>query len=206
MPRVTKAASTDRRVALLDAALEIVAEHGLQALTHRAVESRGGVSHGVTTYHFATREAMIRALFEHVCERQIAWITQMYASLWGDLGGDDPGSIDREAFTRRAVHMLVAERTLTLARFELYLNSARDPELARLTASLRERHVQVQAQMFRAVGAVDPEFAAHRLLSATEGLLIYQLSVPEPDFERWAPQYLVAITDLLLTLTRPPRP
>lgn len=205
MPRVTKA-STERRVALLDAGLEIVAEHGLQALTHRAVEARAGVSHGVTTYHFSTREAMIRALFEHVCERQIAWITRMYSSLWADLAGDDPGSIDREAFTRRAVQMLVAERTLTLARYELYLNSARDPELARLTATLRERHVQVQAQMFRAVGAADPEFAAHRLLSATEGLLIYQLSVPEPDFEHWAPQYLVAITDLLQTLTRPPRP
>lgn len=181
--------------------MHIVAERGLQALTHRGVETRAGVSHGVTTYYFKTREVMIHALFEHICTHQMAWITRMHETL-PDLSGHGPTLADREDFVRRTVEELVSERTLTLARYELYLHSARDPQLQRLTSELRDRHVAVQAQILAAAGAADPQFAANRLLSATEGMLLYQLSVPEPEFERWAPQYLLAVTEMLLDFTR----
>lgn len=196
---MTDRAPRDTRRTVLNAAMHLVAERGLQALTHRGVETRAQVSHGVTTYYFKTRAEMILALFEHICDQQIEWITRMYASL-AAVSREDPDGVDREAFMRRAIELLVAERTMTLARYELYLSAARDPALQAFTQALRLRHVAIQAEMFRAAGASDPEFAAHRLLSATEGLLLYQLSVPEDDFERWAAPYLLAITDLLIGL------
>lgn len=175
----------------------------MQALTHRGVEARAQVSHGVTTYHFRTRAAMIAALLEHICDRQIAWVTRMYDEL-GALADNLPTApADREAFTARIVQLLLAERPLTLARYELYLHAARDPQTQRLVADLRARHVAVQAQMFAAAGAPDPEFAANRLLSLTDGMLLYQLSAPEADFEQWAPGFLVEITDLVAPMCRP---
>lgn len=187
-------AATRQRV--LDAAMHLVAEQGLQSLTHRAVEARAGVSHGITTYYFKSRAALIDALFEHICQRQIAWITEMYASLT-DEAAADPGGVDRVTFTRRVVQTLSAERNLTLARYELYLHAARDERLQQIANELRQRHVAIQAEMFAALGAPDPEMSANRLLSATEGLLLYQLSVPEDDFERWSTPYLILITDAL---------
>lgn len=187
---------TATRERVLDAAMALVAERGLQALTHRGVERRAGVSHGLTTYYFKTREALIDALFEHICERQVAWITQMYRSLAEEFR-EHPGDVDRVAFTQRAVEMLMAERTLTLARYEMYLHAARNPRLQEIAAGLRQRHVAIQSEMFASIGAPDPAMSANRLLSATEGLLLYQLSVPEDDFERWATPYLLLITDAL---------
>lgn len=183
--------------------MELVAERGLQALTHRGVELRAGVSHGLTTYYFKTRGALIDALFEHICERQLAWITAMYATLF-DEARRNPEDVDRVAFTRRALELLTGERMLTLARYELYLHAARDERLQQVAGQLRQRHVTLQAEMFAAIGAPDPEMSANRLLSATEGLLLYQLSVPEDDFERWSTPYLMLITDALADFN--PRP
>ncbi len=186
----------ETRARVLDAALELVAERGLQSLTHRGVEARAQVSHGVTTYYFKTRDALIDALLEHICQRQITWITAMYADLVAEASAD-PAGFDREAFTRRGIEMMMGEPTLTLARFELYLHAARDPRLQQITAELRQRHVAIQTQLFAALGAPDPQLSANRFLSAIEGLLLYQASVPEPDFERWATPYLILISDAL---------
>lgn len=189
-------ARTETRERVLDAALELVAERGLQSLTHRGIEARAQVSHGVTTYYFKTRDALIDALFEHICQRQITWITAMYADLVAEAGAD-PGGFDREAFTRRGIEIMISERTLTLARYELYLHAARDSRLQQITAELRQRHVAIQTQLFAALGAPEPQLSANRFLSAVEGMLLYQVSVPEPDFERWATAYLILISDAL---------
>lgn len=192
-PRRTRPETRER---VLDAALELVAERGLQSLTHRGVETRAQVSHGVTTYYFKTRDALIDALFEHICQRQITWITAMYADLVAEATAD-PVGFDRVAFTRRGIEMMTSERTLTLARYELYLHAARDPRLQQVAAELRQRHVSIQTQLFAALGAPEPRLSANRFLSAIEGLLFYQLSVPEADFERWATPYLILISDAL---------
>lgn len=89
----------------------------------------------------------------------MAWITRMHETL-PDFSGNGPTQADREEFVRRTVQGLASERTLTLARYELSLHAARDPQLQRLTSELRARHVAVQAQIFTAAGAADPQFAA----------------------------------------------
>lgn len=188
---------TDTRERVLDAAMEIVAERGLQALTHRGVEERAQVSHGITTYYFKNRSALIDALFVHIAERQIAWITAMHLEMAAEFN-EDPDLVGREAFARRAIERMQAERTLTLARYEMYLHSARDPRLQELTTRLRRRHVEIQAEMLAAAGAANPDMAANRMLSAIEGMLLYQLSVPEADFERWAAAYLLLVIEALV--------
>lgn len=177
------------RALVLDAALQIVAEQGLQALTHRGVERRAGVSHGTTTYYFSTRDAMIEALLEHVSERQIEWVRARYA----ELGTVDLGTIDPDAFSRRMLAETMADRALTLARYELYLHAARNPQMQDLVSRHRQAHVSAQADLFGRLGAPDPQWAANRFLSAVEGVILYQLSVPEADFDEWAGPYLNAV-------------
>ncbi len=199
-PRSAAGARTRERV--LDAALQIVAGEGLQALTHRGVEARAGVTHGLTTYYFSDRQSLIGALLEHICDRQVEWITAMYAALAAEAARD-PEGVDRASFTTRAVEMMLSERTLTLARYELYLHAARHPPLRALVERLRQRHVDIQAEVFRAMGAPDPQLSAHRLLSAMEGFLLYQLSAPQDDVQRWATPYLMLLFDALATLDVP---
>jgi AcrR family transcriptional regulator len=56
------------KAALLDAALDLVAEGGVQALTFEALAERTGASKGGLLYHFPSKEA----LFGEITERLIA--------------------------------------------------------------------------------------------------------------------------------------
>lgn len=185
------------RLLLLESARDLVAERGLSALTHRAIEERAEVSHGVTTYHFATREALLGALLEFVGDELLAWQSAIRAR----LAAADPATLDHHQIAREVVTELMSRRTNTLARYELYLYAARRPDLAEVMARARRRHVDLETRAFERLGAVNPELAANRYLSALEGLVLYQISVPEPDFERWAPAYLMTVVRALLDFT-----
>lgn len=58
-----KAARGENRVRILRAALDIIADRGVDKVTHRAVASLADVSPGTTTYHFESREALVREAF-----------------------------------------------------------------------------------------------------------------------------------------------
>jgi len=55
-------ATTESR--LLDAAYEIVAEHGVRAVTTAAVGQRAGYSRGIVNHHFGSRSALMLRLAE----------------------------------------------------------------------------------------------------------------------------------------------
>lgn len=59
-----------RRRAIVEAATELIIEHGASALTHRAVAARAGVSLGSTTQYFASldelRECALQALADDI--------------------------------------------------------------------------------------------------------------------------------------------
>lgn len=51
------------RERILRAALQIISRQGVDKVTHRAVASLANVSPGTTTYHFVSREEMVREAF-----------------------------------------------------------------------------------------------------------------------------------------------
>ena len=51
----------DLRRALIDAAVELIAERGLEATTLREITRRAGVSHAAPYHHFADRNALLEA-------------------------------------------------------------------------------------------------------------------------------------------------
>ena len=53
---------SNRREILLDAAIQVLGEGGMRALTHRAVDAEAGVATGSTANRFATREALFEAI------------------------------------------------------------------------------------------------------------------------------------------------
>lgn len=62
--------SRSTKDALLQAAIDLLAEGGARAITHRAVAARAGVSATSTTYYFGSiQELTDEALARHVAER-----------------------------------------------------------------------------------------------------------------------------------------
>lgn len=61
-----------RRDALILAAMDLVAEGGLQAATVRAIAERAGVTPGLIRHYFVTKEELTRAAFRRLMDRMTA--------------------------------------------------------------------------------------------------------------------------------------
>ena len=76
----------DLRQALIDAALAIAAEEGLEQVTVREAGKRAGVSSGAPFRHFPNKTALMTAVAEEAMQRFRAEITRALA----DVGTADP--------------------------------------------------------------------------------------------------------------------
>jgi DNA-binding transcriptional regulator YbjK len=166
---------TPRMELLLQAALHVVAEQGLRGLTHRAVDREAGLPEGSCSAYLRTRKALVTALTSYVA----TGVTQDCAQLATDLSTchlDDDQAIEKVTsfFMRR-----LDERERLLARMELSLAAARDPELAALLASNQQQLVEVVESILVARGKGHSDARAATMVASFDGILLGALPLPE---------------------------
>ncbi|MCX5275924.1 TetR/AcrR family transcriptional regulator [Streptomyces virginiae] len=207
----TRPPAADRRTLIADTAIDLVAAAGLRGLTHRAVDGAAGLPAGSTSYYFRTRTALIGACYARLAELDLGDVGDL--SGFGEVGGVGevggegsprpslppalrPAPADREAAAAALAGLLhrwlTVGRARQLARFELSLEAARNPELEadfhRAGQGARARAAGILA----ALGARRPEEAAELLVAWTDGLLYDRLagalarSRPAPDLPELA--------------------
>ncbi|SHL42035.1 TetR/AcrR family transcriptional regulator [Streptomyces yunnanensis] len=114
----------ERRAALLDAAIEVLAREGARGLTFRALDVQAGVPVGTASNYFANRDAMLTQAGERVYERLEPDEAVIAAGLAGPR--------DRARVTELMhdlVERVAAFPTGFLALLELRLEATRRPEL-----------------------------------------------------------------------------
>ncbi|KOU43360.1 MULTISPECIES: TetR/AcrR family transcriptional regulator [Streptomyces] len=184
------APTADRRTLIADTAIGLVAAAGLRGLTHRAVDAAAGLPAGSTSYYFRTRTALIGACYQRLAELDLADVDDGSPPGAGlpALAGAAP---DREAAAAALAGLLyrwlTVGRERQLARFELSLEAARNPDLEadfhRAGQGARSRAAGIVA----ALGSQRPQETAELLVAWTEGLLYDRLagalarSRPAPD-------------------------
>ncbi|WP_371639147.1 TetR/AcrR family transcriptional regulator [Streptomyces virginiae] len=205
----TRPPEADRRTLIADTAIDLVAAAGLRGLTHRAVDGAAGLPAGSTSYYFRTRTALIGACYARLAELDLGDVGDVgdlsgFGGVGevGEVGGEGsprpslppppgPAPADREAAAAALAGLLhrwlTVGRARQLARFELSLEAARNPELEadfhRAGQGARARAAGILA----ALGARRPEEAAELLVAWTDGLLYDRLagalarSRPAPD-------------------------
>ena len=161
----------DRRTAILDGALAVLAEQGMRGLTHRAVDAAAGLPPGSTSYYFRSRAALVAGCVQRLLEHDLAQDVPAAEAAVPD--GVD-GLVD--ALVGIGVRMATAERHRTLARYELSLAGVREPELqAELIRGgdvIRRRG----AGLLGRLGASDPAAAAAEVAAVLDGLVYTALT------------------------------
>jgi DNA-binding transcriptional regulator YbjK len=163
-----------RRQELMAAATRVTADQGLRGLTHRAVDREAGLSEGSCSAYYRTRQALQLGLAEHVA----GTLTEDVVALAAELQDCGPHEEQKTELTSQLILRWVRERHLLLARLELGLASARDPELAALMAEWRHRLVGVVASIIEARGHEEAEERAEILVAALDGVLLAALVRP----------------------------
>lgn len=167
--------SRSRRESLLRAAVELLAEGGPRAVTHRAVAARAGVPQASTTYYFESIQQLTdEALRLHLSERR-AELQAMIASATGK--GQSTEQIARQL----AESLIVRSREIAIAQFEMYMQAGRNPELRPHVEQTLAAFEHLAESVLGFLGAREPERAAPVLLALIDGFMLHRVARPGDD-------------------------
>lgn len=165
--------ATERRTALADAAIGVLADEGMRGLTHRAVDRAAGLPPGTTSAYFRTRQALLTALVRRLVELDQAELQAAGEALPMPR---TPGElIDALAeFVRLRLSGPATRRTL--ARYTCTVESVRHPELGEiLTPHDNAAHTAVRSFLADR-GVPDPAARTLTLLRCVDGLVFNGLT------------------------------
>jgi AcrR family transcriptional regulator len=170
------ASPSNSREAIIDAALRLIGRGGIRAATVRAVENEAGVAHGNVRHWFGSKAELIHAAVGRLAELDMA-SAQEAGTEW------DP-AMDVPANVSRVIRFQLRDnRENLMARFEIFLESGRQPALAPLLTEWGEKFWSLSVPMLEAMGSPDPEGDARSFVAMIDGLMLDQIARPDPDFD-----------------------
>jgi AcrR family transcriptional regulator len=117
-----------RRAALVSAAYDLVAQHGLEGLRTRDIAARAGVNIATLHYYFATKETLLAAVVAHV--------TQLFRSLHAPLPPSATAFDELRHLLLGQARRRRAESRVDVVMHELMLRSRRDKQVRKAFAAL----------------------------------------------------------------------
>ncbi|MEH3032970.1 MAG: TetR family transcriptional regulator [Aeromicrobium erythreum] len=184
--------SRQRREELLTAAIELFAEGGSRAVTHRAVAKRAGLPPATTTYYFESIEDLLReALAEHIA----SWRAEL------DLlsGLDDlPSSGMKVTDATGLIAAIWSARGPEVAAVELsiFLAATQDPALREEARLALVGFEELAARWLGILGVPRAEGVAAAVLALIAGSALRRQSGQYPE-DREAQLLSEAIRDLV---------
>ncbi|MGH2986369.1 MAG: TetR/AcrR family transcriptional regulator [Solirubrobacterales bacterium] len=161
-----------RRAEILDATVRVLVRGGLAAVTHRAVAREADVPLAATTYYFSSKEELLGEALATMVEDEISRLGQRAAEMGEGLSspGDSAAALAEVLFPD-------TDATLALlAKFEVYLEAARRPELREPAAHWQDALADLATMTLAAGGARDPERLAPVIIAGIDGIVIHELS------------------------------
>ncbi|MFF1844706.1 TetR/AcrR family transcriptional regulator [Streptomyces sp. NPDC058232] len=163
----------ERRTALVDAAIEVLAHEGARGLTFRAVDARAGVPVGTSSNYFASRDALFMQTGARITDRMTP----------------DPVGVEeamrptpsRELVTELMqwlVQRMTDDRTGYLAMLELRLEATRRPALREHLNRTVRADLDANARFHREAGLPGDADAFLVLYLAMTGLLLDHFTLP----------------------------
>jgi DNA-binding transcriptional regulator YbjK len=169
-----------RRDAIVRAALALIGERGLDAVTHRALADRAGVPLSATTYWFASKEAILQEALLLAAREEVERLERVVLELAGK-------ELDVSRWAGAVAAELAAELEEDPARqvafTELVLEGTRRPWLREEVARWEDAFLRLAELGLRATGSPEPVTDARLVVATITGLMIGQLTNPQPDFE-----------------------
>ncbi|MFD9438385.1 TetR/AcrR family transcriptional regulator [Streptomyces sp. NPDC060006] len=164
----------ERRAALVDGAIEVLAREGARGLTFRAVDTEAAVPAGTASNYFSNRDDLLTQAGARVYERlqpDEATITRQRTS-----------TRDRETYAvlmRELVGRISDFRTGYLALLELRLEATRRPQLRAVLTEQVRADLAANVAYHEASGLPGDATAVQLLYLTLNWLIVEQLTLPD---------------------------
>ncbi|MGK9220444.1 MULTISPECIES: TetR/AcrR family transcriptional regulator [unclassified Microbacterium] len=149
------------REALIEAAVRVVARHGLHGMTFRKVAQEAGVNNSLVAHHFGSLSALASAALE--------WSA---ATAMRDSHLD--GFLDSESDYKAALwSTLDQRRDLHVYQFEMILEASRDADVRSQIIDMYDRYTAgVSRSMFGSAATAEDDALARAVFAALDGLVL----------------------------------
>ena len=165
---------------MLRATLELIGEHGSDAVTHRAVAKRAGVPLSATTYWFDSKEELLQETLLLAAREEVERLERLVLDL-------APSDFDVREWASAVSGVIAADLAADPIRHvaftELALEGTRRAWLAEEVARWHAAHLRLAELGLRAAGSPDPRADAPLLVAAITGFMLGQLVTPTEHFE-----------------------
>jgi AcrR family transcriptional regulator len=203
----------DRRAAIADAAIVLIARDGVRALTHRALDRELDLPAGSSSYYLRTRRDLLTALVQRLADRTVADLVEPAERLRAPAAEAPSPESAARAMAGLLVHSMQTRADDHRARFALAAELIGDGELHPLITSespIRRRLLAGAERTLAAIGVPDPAQRAPALVALADGILHDRLlgsrvGLPETPDERLA-DVTRTICDYLTGAVSPLRP
>ncbi|MEU8773710.1 TetR family transcriptional regulator [Streptomyces sp. NPDC048606] len=156
----------ERRAALLDAAIEVLAREGSRGLTLRAVDAEAAVPTGTASNYFAHRGQLLVQILHRTRER--------LAPKAEDLAGP----LDTKVLLGRLMERMRRERSVHVAMLELRLEATRRPEIQEEMARFQALELEANVTWHLDAGLPGDRDGVVLLYFAMLGMIVDDLTVP----------------------------
>jgi DNA-binding transcriptional regulator YbjK len=164
----------ERRNQILDAAIDILCDDGVGGLTHRQVDTRADVPVGTTSNYFRTRQALLEATAARTVDLHWQRVEALQSAI---------GPLSRDALKALMIRMLDPDeqfRRWTLARFELFMEGTRRPELQPFLNELQAAAMKSAGLILESAGLAPSTEQVGELARLLNGLAFSSLTI-SPD-------------------------
>lgn len=181
---VAEAAGTRERI--LRAALRVIGEQGIGAVSNRLLAAKAGVSLGSLTYHFSSQTELLReALLLYVSE-EVTRLNEIAATIRAANPTEEQVAAQIEVVVNETI--LGPEQ---IAEFELHLHAARYPELSDASRRCFEAYDEVATAALQALNVPDAARHARAMVAYVSGLSVRRLGTGEHDASGTAEALLI---------------
>lgn len=166
--------NSKRRLVLVDAAIEVLADQGARGLTFRAVDARAGVPAGTTSNYFSSRDELFTQAGGRIYQRLAPDPATLARSVTGPRDRQRVVELVRELTER-----IGAYRTGYLALLELRLEATRRPALRQVLTATVRADLEATIAYHVDTGLPGDATTAVLLYLALNWLVLEQLTLPE---------------------------
>jgi DNA-binding transcriptional regulator YbjK len=198
-----RAAPEAIRAAIIEATIRLIGRDGVDGVTHRAVAEEAGVSLSSTTYHYASKDAIVSEALRRVAALEIERVGRDADRL--AEGHADVASIARALAAWLAEQLEGPNLLQVRAGYHLQLEAGKHPELREINHEWALAVYGLAERVLQAAGSPHARTDARILVNAIDGLRLEATTAPHPGLTKRVGPMIERLLDALTAPATDPR-
>jgi AcrR family transcriptional regulator len=178
----------------MDATVRVVARKGLRGLTYREVAAEAGVTYGLVSHHFGSRDVLVQETLKHAFRESLALSFLHHR----------PDGL--EGFGRGLEEAVAAAEDQHVYEYEMGLEAHRRPEMLAELRAVYDEYVTLVERQLRALGIYRERVFARVIFAALDGLVLQQVFFGRPEETRAGIEELRSVLGLISDQANPANP